>query len=75
MGREVMVSIITHENSFITCVEAAFLVSVERDESLSTADTVMLEKHIAACQNCNTAQAQFQLIFSCLDQLFSIESG
>ena len=56
----------------ITCRESTLLVSDLRDGVLSDADLASLESHIAQCEACRHARAEFVRLFAGLDELLAV---
>lgn len=55
----------------ITCRESTVLVSEWRDGALGDADRASLEAHIAQCDACRHARAEFARLFAGLDGLLA----
>lgn len=56
----------------ITCRESTLFVSELRDGTLSDADRARLEGHIAQCEACRHARAEFVRLFAGLDELLAV---
>lgn len=58
-------------HSAITCKESVRFVSQLRDNELLVEDAERLELHVSSCHRCQTAQQQFNRLYTSLDVLLA----